>query len=166
MDPVLQQLLDENEIRRLVIGMSLAMDSHERALFRGAWADEVELHLPRLGGDTVPLSGRQRADEYADGVMALLSEFEATQHVSSNHFITVTGDRATCACYTLAQHRLLRDDGDAWFTAGARYDLTAERFPEVGWRFVAFTLTPLWSTGDPSVWKDATRRLAARRAGG
>jgi SnoaL-like domain len=164
-DSALRELRDESEIRRLVVGMSLAMDARDVNLFRAAWAEEIDLELPRLAGDAVPMSGRQRADDYAAGVIALLSEFAATQHVSANHFITVTGDRGTCACYTLAQHRLLRDDGDAWFTAGARYDLVAQRFADLGWRFVAFRLTALWSTGDASVWKEATRRLRARRSG-
>jgi hypothetical protein len=164
MDPVLRRLDDENEIRKLVIGFSLGMDARDYTMFRAAWADEVDLDLPPLARDTVPFSGVQQADDYARGVIAMLSEFVATQHVSANHLIEVDGDTATCTCYTLAQHYLPVASGDPWLTAGARYDLAARRF-DIGWRFVRFKLTGLWTAGNGSLWRVVAGRLAAKRKG-
>lgn len=153
------QLHAENEIKKLVIGFSLAMDARDYQLFRASWADEIELELPPVGGDAVPLAGRQRADDYARGVIALLSQFKATQHVSTNHLVSLDGTGASCTCYTLAQHYLPVETGEAWLTVGARYDLTAQLLDELGWRFVRFKLTHLWSRGNNGLWSEATRRL-------
>jgi hypothetical protein len=60
MDPVLQQSHDENEIRKLVIGFSLGMDSRDVDLFRASWAEEIELDLPPPAPDVLPFSGRHR----------------------------------------------------------------------------------------------------------
>ena len=85
-----------------------------------------------MGGDAVPLSGHVRGDDYAHGVIALLTGFEATQHVSSNHLVSVDGDAATCICYTHATHYLPHQGGHPWLTIGARYDIDARRLPERG----------------------------------
>jgi hypothetical protein len=163
MDPILRELHDENEIRKLVVGFSIGIDSRDFDLFRSSWAEEIELDLPPLAGDAFRLSGKQRADDYARGVIALLSEFETTQHVSTNHLISVEADSGSCTCYTIAQHYLPMESGEPWLAAGARYDLVAQRFEEVGWRFVEFKLTHLWSRGNTSLWKEATRRLLAKQ---
>lgn len=162
-DPLLQELHDENEIRKLVVGFSLGMDARDVALFRSAWADEIELDLESRAGDVIGLSGTRRADDYAADVIALLSGFTATQHVSSNHLIDVRGDDATCACYTLATHLLAAPGGDRWLTAGSRYDLVARRFSEVGWRFTRFSLRSLWSSGDGAIWQAVAEGIDDRR---
>jgi hypothetical protein len=164
MDPIVQQLLDEHDIRRLVISFSLGMDSRDFDMYRAAWADEVDLDLPPLAGDVIPMSGRRSADEYARDVIALLSQFKATQHVSSNHLISIHDYTATCTCYTFAQHYMPLESGEPWLTAGARYDLSARRFDDLGWRFVKFKLTPIWFTGNTALWQEATRRLASARS--
>jgi hypothetical protein len=161
MDPVLRRLVDENDIRNLVIAFSLGMDSRDYKMYRASWADEVDLDLPNLAGDAIRLSGRTTGDDYAKGVIALLSQFESTQHVSSNHLVSVRGDLGICTCYTLAQHYMPVASGEPWLTAGARYELTAQRFGESGWRFVKFKLTPLWARGNGSLWQEATRRMLA-----
>lgn len=160
-DPVLQRLDDENEICKLVAAFSLGMDTRDLDLFRSSWADEVDLDLPPLAGRAIQLSGRLRADDYARSAIALVCEFETTQHVNTNHLVTVSGDQGTCICYTVAQHYLPVGSGDPWLTVGARYDLSARRFAEAGWRFVGFKLTHLWSRGNTSLWKEVARRLSA-----
>lgn len=159
-DPIVQQLRDENEIRKLVITFSLGMDTRDVDLFRSAWPDEVDLDLRTQAGEAIALTGRRRADDYAQDVIALLSGFTATQHVSTNHLITVDGDAATCTCYTHATHYLAGESGGSWLTAGSRYDLVAHRFDDLGWRFTAFTLTGIWTSGDRSIWQAASRRAA------
>jgi hypothetical protein len=165
MDPILQRLDDENEIRKLVLRFSLGMDTRDVGLFRAAWADEVELDLHTLAKDVIPLSGTRRADEYARDVIALLSGFTATQHVSTNHLIAVDGDTATCTCYTLATHYLRRDAGESWLTAGSRYELVALRTRATGWRFTRFALRGLWTSGDRSIWQAVGTDVTGHRRG-
>jgi hypothetical protein len=159
MDDLLQRLSDEHEVRRLAIRMSNGMDARDYDLFRSSWADEVELDVPPLAGDAVPLSGKLKADDYARGVIALLSHYKATQHVSTNHDVEVDGDEATCVCYTLATHFLPVENGDPWLTAGARYDFTARRFRPAGWKIVKFKVTQLWASGNYNLWREVTRSL-------
>jgi len=130
--------------------------------FRASFADEVDLAIPPLGGDAVPLSRIVAGDDYARGVIALLSGFAATQHVSSNHFVTVDGDEASCVCYTHATHYLPYKDSHPWLTIGARYDIAARRIEGQGRRIVRFRWKEQWAEGNSGVWEIATARLKAR----
>lgn len=161
-DPLIQQLHDESEIRKLVVGFSLGMDLRDTTLFRQAWADEVELDLRTLAANTIPLTGRRNADDYSRDVITLLSGFTATQHVSTNHYIKVHGETAACTCYTHAEHYLRGDESDLWLTAGSRYELTAHRFPDLGWRFTSFALSPIFARGDRHIWQLVQAKTAGR----
>jgi SnoaL-like domain len=163
LDQALQRLSDENDVRRLAIRMSNGMDFRDYAMFRECWADEVDLDIPALAGDAVALSGILSGDDYARGVIDLLTGFKATQHLSTNHDVVVEGDEASCTCYTHATHLLPVEDGEPWHTIGARYDIVARRMPAMGWRIVKFTWTRLWSDGNPALWQEAARRVRALR---
>ncbi|HLY56907.1 MAG TPA: nuclear transport factor 2 family protein, partial [Stellaceae bacterium] len=95
------------------------------------------------------------------GVIAMLSQFAATQHCSINHLIEVDGDAATCSCYTYATHYLEDGLSDPWNIVGARYDFTARRLPQ-GWRIVSLKWTRLFDQGNAGVWPEVARRLAAQ----
>lgn len=131
------------------------------ALFRSAFADTVDLDISARAPDVITLQGMVDADVYADEVIRLLSGFEATQHVSTNHMITIGGDRATCICYTDATHYLPIESGQSWLVAGSRYALEAERFPDKGWRFVKFRSIRMFSDGNLGLWDELNRRLIA-----
>lgn len=161
MKPELRRLIDKHDIRKLVIAFSIAMDARDVAMFRSAFADEVDLDIPPRAADVIVLQGKVNADIYAQQVIRLLSGFVATQHVSTNHQIDVNGDRATCICYTHATHYLPIESGNAWLTAGSRYALDAERFPDKGWRFVRFRSTRMFSDGNLGLWDEINRRLTA-----
>ena len=159
MEPALRRLVDEHDIRKLVIAFSNGMDARDVAMFRSAFADEVDLDIPPRAADVIVLQGKVNADIYAEQVIRLLSGFVATQHVSSNHQIEVDGDRATCVCYTHATHYLPIESGEDWLTAGSRYALEAERFPDKGWRFVNFRSTRMFSDGNLGLWDELNKRL-------
>jgi hypothetical protein len=161
MHPELQRLIDENAIRDLVIAFSNAMDARDEAGFRACFADEVDLASPPLGGDSVPLAGMVGGDDYARGVISLLTGFEATQHVSSNHHVTVAGDEGRLVCYTHATHYLPHEGGHPWLTIGARYDIVAKRLPQ-GWRISWFRWREQWSEGNAGLWAIATARIGER----
>ena len=161
MDPELRQLIDEHDIRKLVVAFSIGMDSRDVAMFRSAFADQVDLDIPSRAPDVITLQGMVDADLYAEQVIRLLSGFEATQHVSTNHMIEIDGDSASCICYTHATHYLPIASGESWLTAGSRYALEAERFPGIGWRFVRFRSTRMFSDGNLGLWDELNRRLTA-----
>lgn len=157
----LQAILDERDLSRLVTRMSVGMDLRDYQMFRDAWADEVDMDVPPMGGDSVPLAGILRADDYARGVIAMVSEFTVTQHVSTNHLITLEGDSAKCVSYVVGYHVLADKAPDATFVVGARYDFTGRRLPQ-GWRIVQLKWTPLWTTGNEGLFPEVARRLSAK----
>jgi hypothetical protein len=163
MDPILRRLDDENEIRKLVVTMSLGMDVFDADLFASACAERIFLDIPSLGGTDIPLSGDLSGPEYARNVIELLRGFTACQHASTNHLIDVDGDEATCSSYVLGTH-YLAEDPDPWLTVGGLYNFTVRRFPDKGWRIVRFKVTQLFQQGNKALWKEVTRRAAARRA--
>jgi hypothetical protein len=162
MDPELRRIADESAVRDLVIGFSNGMDARDEALFRASFADEVVLDIPPMGGDAVTLSGPVSGDDYARGVIALLSGFAATQHVSTNHLVAVDGDAASCICYTHATHYLPDEGVHPWLTLGARYDIVARRFPAQGWRITGFRWTGQWAEGNAGLWDIVVAKLKAK----
>jgi ketosteroid isomerase-like protein len=161
-DPELQRVIDENAIRDLVIAFSNAMDARDEAAFRASFADDVDLAIPPLGGDEVPLAGMVSGNDYARGVISLLTGFDATQHVSSNHHVTVDGDEAKLVCYTHATHHLTHEGGHPWLTIGARYDIVARRLSQ-GWRIVKFRWKEQWADGNAGLWDISTARIRERK---
>lgn len=164
MDPTLQRLDDENEVRKLLVTMSLGMDVFDVDLFASAFADPVLVDIPPLGGDQIRLSGEMSRHEYARNVIDLMLGFTAVQHVSTNHLINVDGDEASCTSYVLGTH-YLEENPDPWLTVGALYRFQAKRFDREGWRIRRFTVSQLFRNGNNSLWEDATRRALLRRVG-
>jgi hypothetical protein len=160
MDDVLRRLDDENEIRRLVLTFSVGMDLRDEQMFRSAFADQVDLDIPPRAKGAITLQGLVDADTYAKEVIRLVGGWQATQHVNTNHLIRVDGDEATCQCYVFATHFMGPEHDSPWLVAGSRYSLDARRFAGVGWRFVKFRSTPMWSNGDRGLWEEIARRIA------
>lgn len=161
MNEPVQRLQDENDIRRLVYTFSMAMDLREEEMYRSAFADQVDLDIPARAEDVITLKGLVNADTYAKEVIRLLSGWNATQHVSTNHLIDVDGDVGTCMCYVYATHFLEPGHTDPWLVAGSRYSITANRLPELGWRIVQLRSTPMWSRGDKGLWEEIAQRIQA-----
>jgi ketosteroid isomerase-like protein len=81
---------------------------------------------------------------------AIHAPFNATQHATRGHHVTVNGDEATCLSYLHA--RFLRDvpDGDNMYEATGWYDDRLVR-TAAGWRIAHRTCRTLWSGGNPAV---------------
>lgn len=160
----LQVLIDRSDISQMICRLALGMDLRDQDMFRSCWADEFYLSVPPLAGDAVPLEGDMRADEHARNVIAMLSEFKATQHVLANHHIDVEGDTATCCAYLIGTHTLANvEDGDPVQTIGARYDFKCQRMTD-GWKITNMKWTRYWSTGNGGLWDIVAKRVAAKAA--
>ncbi|ADB50517.1 nuclear transport factor 2 family protein [Conexibacter woesei] len=73
------------------------------------------------------------------------SRYHATQHMSSNHQISIDGDTARSTSYLHSSHiRSAEDQQDHWDVGGwyhCEYVRTAE-----GWRFTHLVLEAVWQT--------------------
>ncbi|MGE4323146.1 MAG: nuclear transport factor 2 family protein [Sphingobium sp.] len=160
---MVQGLIDENEIKKLITRLSYAFDERDAVKCRSVFADQVECDIDRLGG--APPAGLFPADELARQTIARLSQFRMTQHLNTMHHVELDGDDATLTAYVLGSHYL--EPGDAigataaqepWNTIGARYDMHARRLPE-GWRFTRWKWRMMWSRDNHDVWREIGRRM-------
>jgi len=83
---------------------------------------------------------RISADAWADQALSLVSAFQSTQHIITNHVITIDGDQATCVAYVQAQHY----NPESILTVGGYYTNNMERTAE-GWKISKLKLTTMWT---------------------
>ena len=76
-----------------------------------------------------------------------LAPFDSTQHIVTNHQVSITGDSAFCRSYLQAQHvRKGASGGDTFIIAG-RYEDDLVR-SDAGWRIAHRTLIEMWRDGN------------------
>jgi hypothetical protein len=164
-DPgTLQRLADRFEVTDTVLRFARAMDAQDWALLRSCLTDVVHVDYRDLRGEP---PAHVPADEFvaarAKGLAGL-----RTQHVSTNHLVSVDGDRAEClSCFLI--HRVNPSGPPAGnsFDSAGHYTHRLRRAPG-GWRIEGIVQTVLWSRGNPEV-HGALRRpppVAGAEAGG
>ena len=99
-------------------------------------------------------------DQWAEAARRTVSGFETTQHMITNHVITVDGDKALCVAYLQAQHYLPNEQGDSTQTIGGYYTNHFIRTPH-GWKIKSCKLTMTWSKGNWGIFELARQRLKA-----
>ena len=152
----LQLLLDRAEISDTVIRYATGIDMRDWQAYRSCFTDEVDLDFTSWsGGSPVRLT----AGEWTEAVQRGLSGFRATQHISSNHVISVDGDEATCVSYVQAQHYLPTESGSNCFTLGGFYTNGLVRTPQ-GWKIHKCKLTVTWSDGNRGLFEEAARHVS------
>jgi pantothenate kinase len=133
----IQTLLDRMEIIDTETRYATGVDTRDRDVYRSCFTDEMELDMSGMGmGEPMKIS----SEVWADQAISLVSGFEATQHIITNHVITIEGDRATCVAYVQAQHF----NPQNMYTVGGTYTNTLVRTPE-GWKISKLKLTPSWT---------------------
>jgi hypothetical protein len=142
LDRQLRHHLDRQAVADVTIAYCWALDRHEFELLRGVFLPDA---TARLG------------DEECDGIDAImarisraLSPLDDSQHIISNHEVTIDGDTATSRCYLHAQHVRHAAEGGATFVVAGRYEDRLERTP-AGWRIRRRVLTTMWTDGNPRV---------------
>jgi hypothetical protein len=96
--------------------------------------------------------------ERAEAARRTVSGFQTTQHMITNHVITIDGDKALCVAYLQAQHCLPNEQGDSTQTIGGYYTNHFIRTPH-GWKIKACKLTMTWSKGNWGIFELARQRL-------
>ena len=107
-----------------------------------------EIFLP----DATGLLGDERVgiDSIIEKITTALTPLDASQHIISNHQVTVDGDTAMSRCYMQAQHVRRAAQGGANFIIAGRYQDQLVRTPN-GWRIKRRELYRDWSEGNVNV---------------
>ncbi|MEU5876531.1 nuclear transport factor 2 family protein [Spirillospora sp. NPDC047279] len=132
--------------------MAWHADRREWDELAGIFADPVTLDYTSLnGGEPAELA----PDQVVAAWSATLGAFDATQHLITNHLVTVEGDSAVCTASFQATHRLANPHGGPLWTLGGtyRFDLvraSAESGAGSGeeWKINAVVMTAIWADGN------------------
>lgn len=137
MEGKIRTLLDCAEIREVQTRYATGVDRRDPDLYRSCFTDEIELDMSEMG---LGEAAKVRADVWVEQALSLVSVFKSTQHMITNHTITIDGDRATCVSYLQAQHY----NPEHLYTVGGYYSNELVRTRE-GWKICKLKLTPLWT---------------------
>lgn len=129
----LQALIDRNDIIDTLSRYAAGIDQRDAALYRSCFTDELEVDV---GGSP----GRRTADEWVSQAMNAVSPFQTTQHIITNHTVTIEGDEATCIAYLQAQHW----NPENALLVGGYYTDKLVRTAD-GWRISSLKLTITWT---------------------
>lgn len=131
--------LEEKEIVDLTIRYAWSLD-HRRF-------DDLDLVF---ASDGVADYGRLGVHTGVDAIKAVtaqaLAGFDRTQHMVSNHQISLDGDSATGRCYLQAQHVTRTGAGESLYTVAGSY-IDRYRRTGAGWRIAHRALRVTWTEG-------------------
>jgi 3-phenylpropionate/cinnamic acid dioxygenase small subunit len=152
----LQFLLDRAAISDVQLRYATGVDTRDWPLFRFCFTDEIETDVSSSAVVNPPQ--RIKADDWVELVRRTIDGLTATQHMITNHVITLTGDEATCVAYVQARHHLPNE------TSGSdqvMYGYYTNRFVRTaeGWKIRVRKLTVLWNEGNMDIFELARRRL-------
>ncbi|HET9078477.1 MAG TPA: nuclear transport factor 2 family protein [Acidimicrobiales bacterium] len=131
--------LQEKEIVDLTIRYTWALDHRRFDDLAQVFADDGVADYGRLGVLTGPAAIGQAC-------AGALARFDRTQHIVSNHQVTIDGDTAQGRCYVQAQHVWRDRAGDRNYTVAGSY-LDRYRRTGAGWRIAHRTLRVTWTDG-------------------
>jgi hypothetical protein len=143
MDRPASELLDEREIRNVVLRYCRGIDRMDRELVRSCYHDDaVDVHGPFRGS----------VDDFLDWAWRQMSRHDRTFHFLGNMLIELRGDRAHVETYAIAHHFGEADDPARNLTLGFRYIDRFERRDVAGWRIAQRVLVSDWcETRDPAL---------------
>ncbi len=127
-----QMILDRFEIIDVFNRYAAGVDGQDSALYRSCFTDQMDVDVT---GESV----NQTADAWVDQAIAAVSGFEKTQHIITNHMITVNGDEADATAYVQAKHF----NKDSTWSVWGHYTNKLVRTPE-GWKINSLKLTMDW----------------------
>ena len=150
----IRRLIDRMAISDVVIAYATGVDRRDWALYRSIFTDPVRIDFASWSG--APASD-VAADAWVAGVKAALTPFDATHHASTNHVVTIDGDRARCVSQMMALHHLVTGDAREMHAIGGYYTNSLVRTEE-GWKIAVCALTVTWEMGDRGLFARAAAR--------
>lgn len=145
----INKLADRLDIVEACTQMAWLADQRDWAALTELFTDRVTLDYTSLnGGEPVELDRREAVTAWA----GILGRLAATQHLVSNHLISLDGDRAACTATFQATHILPNLHGDSLWTLGGDYRYRLRRI-DTRWRIAGITMTTTWATGNQHIMK-------------
>jgi SnoaL-like domain len=146
MDAAVRALVDRQEIVDTIVRWAYTLDTKDCAAARTCFTDEVETDYSDPHG---PGPTRLTAEAFVE-LRRRAHEKLMTQHLSTNHLVTLDGDHATCVSATLI-HRLDPErQSDNTFDTLAHYTHTLVR-TAAGWRIARIKQSVVWNRGNSSI---------------
>jgi len=112
-----------------------------------------EVFAPKVTLDYTSLNGGEpaivAATDIVSGWSSFFERFAVTQHLITNHLVSISGDEAMATADFQATHVAAPPDERRW-VLGGDYRWTLEQ-TDAGWRVTAITMTVRWETGDRSL---------------
>ena len=138
---------DRLEVIETCTRMAWHADQRDWDALRDVFAEEVRLDYTSLqGGEPATVSRDQLVESWA----GLLGKLQATQHLVTNHLVTVADDTASCTASFHATHFLPNAHGDPIWTLGGSYRFELVRQGPT-WRINALTMTATWASGNQQI---------------
>ena len=141
-DTDFQRYLDEKAIVDVTIRYTWAIDTKD-------WAALDQVFVPDATGE-MSAAGQRSRDEIVARIRGALEPLDDSQHIVSNHQVTIDGDTATCRCYLHSQHVRAGAGAEPTYVIGARYEDQLVRTP-AGWRIKHRKLVKMWTSGNREV---------------
>jgi SnoaL-like domain len=151
----LQSLLDRGAISDVQLRYATGVDMRDWALYRSCFTDEIDTDFSSAVGTP---RQHMKADDWVEFARRTIDGMKATQHMITNHVITVEGDEATCVAYVQARHHLPNETGGS---DQVMYGYYTNRFVRTldGWKIRTCKLTVTWNEGNMHIFELARRRL-------
>jgi hypothetical protein len=132
---------DERAVVALTVAYAWAIDTKRFEDLRDVFAPSATADLVR---------DCPTVDDIVAWVSAVLQPLDASQHLVTNHQVSVDGERAACRCQVQAQHVRRGAEGGSTYVVGGHYEDDVVRTPE-GWRLAHRRLVVTWTSGNPRV---------------
>jgi hypothetical protein len=144
---LLRRLADRFEVIDTVLRFAHSMDAQDWARLRSCLAETLDVDYSDLRGHPpARVSAEAFVAARIEGLQGL-----RTQHLSTNHLVSIDDDRAEClSCFLIHRVSPTAPAGQDAFDSAGHYTHRLRRAPE-GWRIEAITQRVLWSRGNPAV---------------
>src|ERR1700712_4956753 len=126
-DALLQEMLDEYQLRKLVNGYCRAVDRGDLAQLRSLYHDDAEDHHGAFSTGT--------ADDFLRQLVAARPYLRSMQHHVTTVNFAINGSTAEGEIYSVANHTIDAGDRDVDVTVGGRYLDKYEKRDDT-WKFV------------------------------
>jgi hypothetical protein len=142
-----RRVADRLDVIEATVRMLWHADRREWDRLRSVLAEEVTLDYTSLnGGEAATLS----CDQVISAWAGMLGNLDATQHLVSNHLVSIDGDTASCTAAFQATHLLANPHGGPIWTLGGHYEFGLARTAE-GWQITSVQMIADWATGNQQI---------------
>ncbi|GAB1540941.1 nuclear transport factor 2 family protein [Scytonema sp. NUACC21] len=142
-DTSVQQVIDQANIISTINHFWFSVDTRDYDAMRSCLTEQVDFDYSALYGTSMP----SKADELVEEVRRDHDGFQATQHVTTNHYVTINGDTAQCIANFQVQHFLPNDRISNFWRLGGRYVFSLLRTQD-GWKIHGCVINVSWTDGD------------------